>query len=96
MTSDILYQIIMVLVAIATLMLIIVLWRLYLVLTDINETTKITKRRANDLDKLIDNLQSSLKGLKDLFSSFSDSFETMQKAKRKIESFLKEKQTKGE
>lgn len=86
--NDILYQILLVLGSITLVALIFVLVRVYLVLTDLNDSTKIAKKRIRDLDKLISSLESSLSGLTELIKNFTNSYEKMKNIKEKVKNYF--------
>lgn len=91
--ADTLYLIILFLVIIVAIILIVVLARLYMVLTDINDTTKITKRRARDLDKWIDKVEKSVREISDMSKVFSDAFAQLKALKEKISKYVDAKDT---
>lgn len=91
--ADILYLIILFLIVIVVIVLIVVLIRLYMVLTDINDTTKITKRRARDLDKWIDKVEKSVRDISDMTKVFSDAFAQLKGLKEKISKYVDAKGT---
>ncbi len=82
--QDILYQVLFIVIIIATLMLILVLWRLYMVLTDINDTTKITKRRARDFDLWLSEAEKAFNNFSDMLKSFVGTFNQFKQIKNKI------------
>lgn len=88
MTIEFLYQTALVAVIIATIMLILVLWRMYLVLTDINATTQITKKRAKDFDLWLSEIESSVNSFSEVLRGFVKSFQSIAKIKNKIEAFV--------
>lgn len=92
MDADILYQFAMAMVIIAFLMLILVLWRLYLVLTDVNDMTKVIQKRTREVDGLIDNFQSTVKNYKEIVLAFLESFNNIKKIKEKIGDFWAERE----
>lgn len=91
MNSELLYQIAMVILIIVGISAVFVFWRLYFVLTDLNETTHIVKRRVKDLDTLIEEIENSLKSFRDFLRGFSDSYDTAKNLKDKFESLWKSK-----
>lgn len=94
-TTEILFQVSLVFVVMALVFLIVVLWRLYKVLTDINDTTEITKRRARDFDLWLNQIESSVDNIADVMKGMAVSFQKLTKIKNKIEAFF-ERDTKEE
>jgi len=93
-TTDPFYIIFMCLAIIAVAILVVVLIRLYLVLTDINETTKITKRRTQDLDRWIDKIESSVKDFASSAKIFTSLLDQLRGLKEKISKYVEKSDTK--
>lgn len=91
MPTNLLLQVVLILVAIATAFLIVVLWRLYKVLTDINDTTSIAKRRAHDIDGWIDKIENAVGNLSETVKGILTSLESLRVIKDNIISMVKEK-----
>lgn len=94
MSTDLLLRIVLVLSSIAIIFLIVVLWRLYKVLTDVNETTTIAKKRAHDLDNWIDKIESAVGNMSETVKGILTSLESLKVVKDSIVSIIKEKTNK--
>jgi signal transduction histidine kinase len=86
--DEILYQILMIFTIIAVIVLIVVLVRLYLVLTDINDTTRITKKRAQEIDLKVGEFMSLVAGALSFLKGVVASAQNVNNIKNKIVSFF--------
>ena len=82
--TDLLLQIVLILTAIALVLLMVVLWRMYTVLSDVNEATTITKKRIKSIDKWMSEFDYSIKSITDVVKSFTKSLEKIKDFKNKI------------
>lgn len=93
--NEILYQIALFVVIVAGIALIFVLWRTYLILTDINDSTGVMRKRIRDFDRMVSNLESSFSSLTEVIKGLAGSMEKVKTAKDKITSFFETKEEKG-
>lgn len=86
--TDILIQILLVLAIVAVGILIVVLWRWNTALIDVNEATKIIKKRAHDVDTWLSQAEATIKDFANSFKSFLNTFEQLKNIKNKMSAFL--------
>lgn len=89
--DEILYQIMLIVTIIAIVALIAVFIRLYLVLTDVNDTTRIAKKRARELDAKLGEFSSLTNGILEIFKGIAASMQTVSNIEKKITSFFNNK-----
>lgn len=86
--TDVLIQILLVFAIVAACMLIVVLCRWNAVLTDVSDTTKIAKKRAQDFDLWLTQTETTIKDFASSFKSFLNTFEQLKSIKNKMTAFL--------
>lgn len=86
--SDYLIDAILIALFAAVVALVFVLCRLYMVLTDVNATSRLVKKRSAELDKGIDEFVESLNRALDMVKGIKYSLSGLKKIKSKIDSFL--------
>ena len=86
--TEILIQILLVVAIVATILLIVVLWKWNGVLVDVKDTTVVVRKRAHDFDKWIGQTEDTIKDLVASFKSFLGAFEQLKNIKNKMTSFL--------
>lgn len=91
MYESILYQILLAVLIVGGVFLVMVLFRLYQVLTDIKDATTIISRRVEQIDGLIDSAGNKLKGLCGMASEFVSSIVGGKKVKEVFEDFWSKK-----
>ena len=94
MLEGTLYQIMLVVYIVVGIFLLVVLWRLYLVLTDLNDASKRIAAITSDLNKGFDIVKEWLLNFKELTAGFINSFKSMEKIKDKVEGMFENNKTK--
>jgi uncharacterized membrane-anchored protein YhcB (DUF1043 family) len=83
MTTEILYQILLVVLIVAGLFLIVALWRLIDVLSDLKKVSNIISKRAAEIDTYVGNILSSFKETADMIKGFLYSFDIIRAIREK-------------
>jgi len=94
--SELLYQILLGVLIVAVVILIFVLVRLYLILTDLNQASKVISEEVVRVGSLIDSIVSSLEGLRQTFAGFFASIKGIGKVKEKMADFWKDDESSDE
>ena len=87
MTSDILYQILLGVLIVATVALIFVLVRLYMILTDVNKASKIISEKVSKVGVLVDHIVEMLESARETVRGAMESIKNVSKIKDKITDF---------
>lgn len=90
--TEILIQILLVVLIIASIVLIAALWRFYEVLSDTKETTSIVAKRMKQADNAIDKAKASLSDMTQVVKGFVYSFDFLRTLREKIKSNAKTKE----
>ncbi len=95
--SELLYQILLAVLIMAVVFLILVLWRLYNILTDFNAASEIIAKQVTALGALVDDIIKSLEGFRQSLKSFFESVKSLGNIKQKFSDFWDDdKKTKKE
>lgn len=95
--SELLYQILLAVLIVAVIFLILVLWRLYNILTEFNAASQIITKQVAALGSLVDNIIKSFEGFEQFIKTFFESLKSMGNFKQKISDFWDDdKKTKKE
>ena len=95
--SELLYQILLAVLVVAVIFLILVLWRLYNILTDFNAASQIIAKQVTALGALVDDIIKSLEGFMLSLKSIFESVKSLGNIKQKFSDFWEDdKKTKKE
>lgn len=95
--SELLYQILLAVLIVAVVFLIMVLWRLYNILTDFNTASEIIAKQVKQAGVLVNDIVKSLEGFKQSLKGFMESIKSIGNIKQKFSDFWDdEKKTKKE
>lgn len=95
--SDLLYQILLAVLIVAVVFLILILWRLYNILTDLNAASEIIAKQVSALGVLVNNIIKSLEEYSQSIKSFLESVKSLGNIKQKFSNFWDDdKKTKKE
>jgi hypothetical protein len=95
--SELLYQILLAVLIVAVFFLILVLWRLYNILTDFNAASEIIAKQVTALGALVNDIIKSLEGFRQSLKSFFESVKSLGNIKQKFSDFWEDdKKTKKE
>lgn len=86
--TEILYQIALIVLILAGVMLIYVLYLVSMKLNDLGDIAKVVNKRVHDADDLITTFERALNGISDAIKNFTDSYEKVVTTKDKIKSFF--------
>lgn len=93
MTSEILYQILLGVLIVATVALIFVLVRLYMILTDVNKSSKIISEKVAKVGVLVDHIVEMLENARQTLNGAMESIKSVTKIKDKIADFWDDHKT---
>ena len=95
--SELLYQILLAVLVVAVVFLILVLWRLYNILTDFNSASQIIAKQVKAAGTLVNDIIKSLEGFKQSLQGILESIKSLGNLKQKISDFWEDdKKTKKE
>ena len=95
--SELLYQILLAVLIVAVVFLVLVLWRLYNVLTDLNTASNIIAKKVTAIGLLIDDTINMIDNLKHTVNGFLSSIKSLGNIKQKFSDFWEDdKKTKKE
>lgn len=93
MTSEILYQILLGVLIVATVALVFVLVRLYMILTDVNKASKIISEKVSKVGVLVDHIVEMLESARETIKGAMESIKSVSKIKDKISDFWEDNHT---
>ena len=95
--SELLYQILLAVLIVAVVFLVLVLWRLYNILTDFNTASQIIAKQVTAAGVLVNDIIKSLEGFKQSLKGFFESVKSIGNIKQKFSDFWDDdKKTKKE
>lgn len=89
--SEILYQVLLGVLIVATIALIFVLVRAYLILTDINKASKVISEKVSKVGVLVDHIVEMLESARETVKGALESIKSVSKIKDKIADFWEDK-----
>jgi len=85
MTTELLYQLFLVVLIIIGIILIVVLWKVMDILRDVKKTTTIVSKRSIQIDNYLEKAVDSARGVREMLKGFLFSFDFLKYFKQKFD-----------